>query len=39
MRRLRALITEAHAAEVREGGEPVRLTVALFPTGGSGVGR
>ena len=32
MRRLRALITEARAAEVREGGEPVRLTVALFPT-------
>jgi DNA-binding transcriptional ArsR family regulator len=32
MRRLRALITEARAAEVSEGGEPVRLTVALFPT-------
>jgi DNA-binding transcriptional ArsR family regulator len=33
MRRLRALITEARAAEVSEGGEPVRLTVALFPAG------
>jgi DNA-binding transcriptional ArsR family regulator len=33
MRRLRALITEAQAAEVSEGGEPVRFTVALFPTG------
>jgi DNA-binding transcriptional ArsR family regulator len=33
MRRLRALLTEARAAEVSEGGEPVRLTVALFPTG------
>jgi hypothetical protein len=32
MRRLRALIIEAHAAKVREGDEPVRLTVALFPT-------
>ncbi|HVG60686.1 MAG TPA: helix-turn-helix domain-containing protein [Hyalangium sp.] len=33
MRRLRALITEARAEEVNEGGEPVRLTVALFPVG------
>lgn len=33
MRQLRALIAQAQAAEVSEGGEPVRLTVALFPAG------
>ncbi|MBN1210110.1 MAG: helix-turn-helix domain-containing protein [Myxococcaceae bacterium] len=33
MRRLRELVAEAQAAEVGEGGEPVRLTVALFPVG------